>query len=105
MLNWALVKGGGWFVKKLCTAASWNDGRLKTLLKPPPEKMTCSHAPSGSNTVEFGLTCVAPTAVTNGHTAGKSGLKRVPFVDCVPASWKTGLGYALEWNGKARKYC
>lgn len=54
------------------------------LLKPPPEKMTCSHADSGSNTVVFGLTCVAPTEVTNGHTDGKSGLNRVPFADSEP---------------------
>lgn len=63
---------------------------------PPPENMTCSHAPSGSKTVELGLTCVAPAAVMNGHVAceiledafqiisvlwrltGKSGLNMVP---------------------------
>ena len=84
VLNCALVYGGGWFLRKLVTAASWYDGRLNTLLKPPPEKMTCSHAPSGSKTVEFGFTWVAPTEVTKGQTPGKSGLKRVPLKDCVP---------------------
>jgi hypothetical protein len=39
------------------------------LEKPPPEKMTCSHAPSGSLTVELGFTCVAPTATTKGQVA------------------------------------
>lgn len=41
----------------------------KMLENPPPEKMTCSHAPSGSLTVDPGLICVAPTAVTKGHDA------------------------------------
>ena len=36
----------------------------KMLENPPPEKITCSHAPSGSLTVDPGLICVAPTAVT-----------------------------------------
>jgi hypothetical protein len=48
------------------------------LLKPPPLKMICSQALSGSYTVEPGLTCVAPTAVTKGHDAGKLGLNLIP---------------------------
>ena len=37
------------------------------LENPPPEKITCSHAPSGSVTLDPGLTCVAPTAVMKGQ--------------------------------------
>ena len=50
----------------------------KILLKPPPLKIPCSQALSGLYTVEPGLTCVAPTAVTKGHDAGKAGLNLVP---------------------------
>ena len=52
--------------------------------KPPPLKITCSHAPSGSKTVELGLTCVAPTEVTKGQPDGKEGLKRVALRASVP---------------------
>ena len=48
------------------------------LENPPPEKMTCSQAPSGSLTVFPGLTWVAPTAVTKGQVTGKPGLKTFP---------------------------
>lgn len=41
----------------------------KMFEKPPPEKMTCSQAPSGSLIVDPGFTCVAPTAVTKGQEA------------------------------------
>ena len=41
------------------------------LENPPPEKITCSHAPSGSLTVDPGLIWVAPTAVMNGQVTYK----------------------------------
>ena len=52
----------------------WKQTDGKIFEKPPPEKMICSHAPSGSSTVDPGLTWVAPTAVTNGHEAWSRGL-------------------------------
>ena len=54
------------------------------LLKPPPEKITCSHAPSGSVTFAPGLTWVAPTEVTKGQPEGKEGLNRIPAGSSVP---------------------
>lgn len=79
LLNCCEVNGGGLSLKNLDTASSWNVGLAKMLLKPPPLKITCSHAPSGSFTVFPGSTCVAPTAVTKGQVTGKPGLKRTPF--------------------------
>ena len=56
----------------------------KIFENPPPEKMTCSQAPSGSKTDALGFTCVAPTEVTKGQPEGKEGLKRVALRDSVP---------------------
>ena len=67
------------------------------LLNPPPEKITCSHAPSGSKTVEFGLTWVAPTDVTNGHPPGNEGLNRVPSGVSVPIN-NTSQTELNRWN-------
>lgn len=78
------------------TASAWKDGIAKKLLKPPPLKITCSHAPSGSFTVFPGSTCVAPTAVTNGHVTGKPGLKRVPLADSWPIPYKISYNYVAK---------
>lgn len=85
LLNCADVKGGGVFEKKLVTAAAWYDGMGKILLKPPPLKITCSQALSGSFTVAPGFTCVAPTAVMKGQVTGKPGLNLFPFSVALPA--------------------
>lgn len=54
-------------VMRVCPILNPTHGKM--LEKPPPEKMTCSQAPSGSLTVDPGFTCVAPTAVTKGQEA------------------------------------
>lgn len=60
--QWTLLSGSQYAKMYLGTHG-------KTLEKPPPEKITCSQALSGSATVEPGFICVAPTDVTYGHVA------------------------------------
>jgi len=74
------VKGGGWLVRNPETASAWYEGIAKKLLNPPPLKITCSQAPSGSFTVLPGSTWVAPTAVRNGQVTGKPGLNFFPLL-------------------------
>jgi len=52
---------------QVCLVLDYAHGKM--LENPPPEKMTCSQAPSGSLTVDPGFTCVAPTAVMKGQEA------------------------------------
>jgi hypothetical protein len=54
-------------VMRVCLVLNYAHGKM--LENPPPEKMTCSQAPSGSLTVDPGFTWVAPTAVTKGQEA------------------------------------
>ena len=63
----------------------------KMFENPPPLKITCSQAPSGSKTVELGFTCVAPTLVMNGQVPGKDGENIFAEVETVPSGFRQRL--------------
>jgi hypothetical protein len=83
-------------------------------LNPPPLRIIRSHALSGSLTVAPELICVAPTAITNGHDAGKEGLNlfasRPPEKSSNPRDMSLEFiivlfsGHAHHWSfGKLRR--
>ena len=76
-------------------------------LNPPPLKIIRSHALSGSFTVAPESICVAPTAITNGHDAGKIGLNlfasRLPVGSSRPGD-TSSESIAVLFSGNAHHW-